>query len=94
LVQCGQRTFVRELEHQGIIDRVKRLHIELYGSLGATGKGHGTDKAVLLGLEGEAPELVDPSNIPQRLTATQFGYYNAIRYNLMKRPICCFSVRR
>lgn len=62
-------TFVRELEQQGIIDQVKRLHIELYGSLGATGKGHGTDKAVLLGLEGEAPDLVDPAIIPQRLAA-------------------------
>jgi len=60
-------TFVRELEQQGIIDQVKRLQVELFGSLGATGKGHGTDKAVLLGLEGEAPDLVDPAIIPQRL---------------------------
>ncbi|OAI07865.1 L-serine ammonia-lyase [Methylomonas methanica] len=60
-------TFVNNLEQQGIIGQVQRLRIELFGSLGATGKGHGTDKAVLLGLEGEAPDLIDPAIIPQRL---------------------------
>ncbi len=43
------------------------IRIELFGSLGATGKGHGTDKAVILGLEGEAPETVDTDSIPARL---------------------------
>ncbi|WKJ89614.1 L-serine ammonia-lyase [Methylomonas montana] len=61
------KTFVGNLEQQGIIGRVARLRVELFGSLGATGKGHGTDKAVLLGLEGEAPDSVDPDLIPQRL---------------------------
>jgi L-serine dehydratase len=46
---------------------VARIQIELFGSLGATGKGHGTDKAVILGLEGEAPETVDTDSIPARL---------------------------
>ncbi len=41
--------------------------MELYGSLGATGKGHGSDKAVLLGLEGEQPDRVDTASIPARL---------------------------
>ncbi|NOV30305.1 L-serine ammonia-lyase [Methylomonas sp. ZR1] len=62
-------TFVNNLEQRGFIDEVQRLRIELFGSLGATGKGHGTDKAVLLGLEGEAPDLIDPAIIPQRLSA-------------------------
>jgi L-serine dehydratase len=44
-----------------------RIQIELFGSLGATGKGHGTDKAVILGLEGDAPETVDTDSIPARL---------------------------
>jgi L-serine dehydratase len=61
--------FACSLEQQGIIDKVQRLRTELFGSLGATGKGHGTDKAVLLGLEGEAPDLIDPAVIPQRLAA-------------------------
>ena len=43
--------------------------VELYGSLALTGKGHGTDKAVLLGLEGETPETVDPDAIDERLAA-------------------------
>lgn len=46
---------------------VTRCKVELYGSLGATGKGHGSDKAVLLGLEGEHPTSVDVDSIPQRL---------------------------
>ncbi len=62
-------TFAGSLEQQGIIEKVQRLRTELFGSLGATGKGHGTDKAVLLGLEGEAPDLIDPAIIPQRLAA-------------------------
>lgn len=59
--------FVAKLEEQGLIDTVSRLRVELFGSLAATGKGHGTDQAVLLGLEGEAPDLIDPAIIPQRL---------------------------
>lgn len=60
-------TFAGKLERQGSAGQVKRIKIELFGSLGATGKGHGTDKAVLLGLEGEAPDLIDPAIIPGRL---------------------------
>jgi L-serine dehydratase len=49
------------------ITGVARIRVELFGSLGATGKGHGTDKAVVLGLQGEAPETVDTESIPVRL---------------------------
>lgn len=62
-------TFVAKLEQQGVIGQVKRIKVELFGSLGATGKGHGSDKAVLLGLEGEAPDSIAPEIIPQRLAA-------------------------
>jgi L-serine dehydratase len=44
-----------------------RIEVTLYGSLGLTGKGHGSDKAVYLGLEGELPETVDVDSIPKRL---------------------------
>ncbi|MGY0195514.1 L-serine ammonia-lyase [Leptothrix sp. BB-4] len=44
-----------------------RVRCELYGSLGATGKGHGTDKAVVLGLEGHEPDRIDPDQITPRL---------------------------
>ncbi|MGJ0514516.1 MAG: L-serine ammonia-lyase [Methylomicrobium sp.] len=62
-------TFAHKLEQQAIMDKIDRLRVELFGSLGATGKGHGTDKAVLLGLEGEAPDRIDPAIIPERLAA-------------------------
>ncbi|MBT0961915.1 L-serine ammonia-lyase [Denitromonas iodatirespirans] len=60
-------TFVSGLKEDGVLPRVHRVRAELYGSLGATGKGHGSDTAVLLGLEGEAPDLIDPDTIEARL---------------------------
>lgn len=59
--------FVTGLRDQGLLDRTVSITAELFGSLGATGKGHGSDKAVLLGLEGEAPDMIDPDCIAGRL---------------------------
>ena len=59
--------FIADLARAGDYKRLSRLQVELYGSLGATGKGHGSDKAVILGLAGEAPETVDTGSIPARL---------------------------
>ncbi|MFJ4285718.1 L-serine ammonia-lyase [Paenarthrobacter nicotinovorans] len=53
-------TFVQGLEQEGKLDAVGRVYAGLFGSLGATGKGHGSDKAVILGFMGELPESVDP----------------------------------
>ena len=61
------RMFADALHRDGLLDRVHAVRIELFGSLGATGKGHGSDKAVLLGLEGDAPDLIDPATIPDRM---------------------------
>jgi len=63
--------FARKLDDAGELDRVAGLRVHLYGSLGATGRGHGTNKAVLLGLEGESPESVDVDAIPGRITAIE-----------------------
>lgn len=52
-----------------MLEATASIKVELYGSLGATGKGHGSDKAVLLGLEGEQPDTVDTAAIPARLDA-------------------------
>ncbi|MGB8714884.1 MAG: L-serine ammonia-lyase [Rhodanobacteraceae bacterium] len=52
------------LDDKGLLDQVARIHCELFGSLALTGRGHGTDKAVLLGLEGHWPDQVDPDDIP------------------------------
>jgi len=56
-------TFVKRLESAQLLGRVKRLQVTLYGSLAYTGRGHGTDKAVMLGLSGELPDQVDPDKI-------------------------------
>jgi len=52
------RLFVARLQHHGLLPVCTRVEVKLYGSLGATGKGHGSDKAVLLGLGGHDPESV------------------------------------
>jgi len=59
--------FASKLQEDGLLQQVARVRTDLYGSLGATGKGHGSDKAVLLGLEGELPESVDTDSIDARL---------------------------
>ena len=56
-------TFVQRLDDSGLLDRVGRLQVTLYGSLAFTGHGHGTDKAVMLGLSGELPDQVNPDDI-------------------------------
>ncbi|MGL4744646.1 MAG: L-serine ammonia-lyase, partial [Dermatophilaceae bacterium] len=53
--------FVAGLRDDGVLERVARVRAELFGSLGATGHGHGSLPAVLLGLEGEQPETTDPA---------------------------------
>lgn len=57
--------FVKQLEAEGLLTKTKSVTVKLYGSLGATGKGHGSDKAVLGGLVGLAPETVDPVKLNQ-----------------------------
>src|SRR6266487_618585 len=63
------RRFAEGLRDDGLIPRVRTVRVSLYGSLGLTGPGHGSDKAVLLGLEGEEPATVDVDAIPARLAA-------------------------
>ncbi|HEV8695907.1 MAG TPA: L-serine ammonia-lyase [Lysobacter sp.] len=55
------------LEENGNLTRTARLRAEVFGSLALTGRGHGTDKAVLMGLEGNMPNLIDPDVIPDAL---------------------------
>lgn len=52
--------FARELESKGELEKVDRVEVNLYGSLALTGMGHGTDRAVLLGLSGNEPASIDP----------------------------------
>jgi L-serine dehydratase len=61
------RTFVAGLADDGVLTSVNSVKAELFGSLGATGHGHGSGPAVLLGLEGEEPETVDTATVHERV---------------------------
>ncbi len=63
-MRAAARFVQRWLDEAGLLQRTARVQVELYGSLAMTGRGHGTDKAVLLGLEGHWPDAVDPDGIP------------------------------
>jgi L-serine dehydratase len=63
------RRFAAGLEDDGLLAEVARLRVELFGSLGATGRGHGSDRAVILGLLGEEPESVETEGAPRRAAA-------------------------
>jgi L-serine dehydratase len=65
--------FARHLADDGLLPNVARVRIELYGSLGATGAGHGTPGAVVLGLEGSEPETVDPALAKARVEEINAG---------------------
>ena len=65
------RQFAQSLEANGLIASTTRVVIKLYGSLGATGAGHGSPKAIILGLEGETPEGVDIATVPARISAVR-----------------------
>lgn len=72
------RLFGLRLQHDGLLERTARVQVILYGSLGATGKGHGSDKAVLLGLAGHEPDTVDVEAIPALLDTIRAGDLNLI----------------
>ena len=59
--------FVQGLRERGELARVTRVEVQLYGSLSATGIGHGSDNAVIMGLMGEWPDAIDPSQIGLRI---------------------------
>ncbi|NWN83669.1 MAG: L-serine ammonia-lyase [Halomonas sp.] len=61
--------FVADLEARELVEHTRRLEVELYGSLCATGIGHGTDHAVIMGLMGERPDHIDPDVIAPRIEA-------------------------
>ncbi|MGA8530167.1 MAG: serine dehydratase beta chain, partial [Acidobacteriaceae bacterium] len=61
------RRFAAELDAAGLLPQVVEVRVELYGSLALTGRGHGTDRAVLLGLSGDEAAKIDPATIEPRL---------------------------
>jgi L-serine dehydratase len=83
------RMFALRLAHDGLAARTARVQAHLYGSLGATGKGHGSDKAVLLGLTGAEPDSVDVESIPRRLQVIRAD----ARLTLAQGPTIAFDDR-
>jgi L-serine dehydratase len=71
------RAFVEGLAADSLLDRTERVCVQLFGSLGATGHGHGSEKAVILGLEGEDPATVDTDACDARVRAIrERGFLN------------------
>ncbi|MFI6281920.1 L-serine ammonia-lyase [Streptomyces sp. NPDC050988] len=81
------RMFARRLRTEDVLSSVTSVRAELYGSLGATGHGHGTPKAVLLGLEGASPRTVDVEGADDRVE----GIKSSGRINLLDEHEIDFS---
>jgi L-serine dehydratase len=67
--------FVQELQALESFSATTRVQIDLFGSLALTGIGHGTDRAILLGLSGEAPDTVDPARVEDLLTTIRNSHF-------------------
>ncbi len=61
------KRFVQRLEADGQLAQTTGVKVELFGSLGFTGKGHGSDRAIILGLEGDDPATVDVDSVEKRV---------------------------
>ncbi len=64
--------FAQALDAGGLLGRVERVRADLYGSLALTGRGHATDKAILLGLSGQRPDTVDPDSVEALVERVRF----------------------
>ena len=67
------KAFIDRLGQEGILERVRSVTVTLHGSLGATGRGHATDRGVILGLMGESPEAIEPALVPQLMAIVTEG---------------------
>ena len=77
------RKFALSIEESNQLEKVTRIRSEMYGSLGATGRAHGTPKAIILGLEGELPDQVDVNLISQRIE----NIHNEGKINLLGKKM-------
>jgi len=81
------RSFVLLLEERGLLQRTAQVSAQLYGSLALTGRGHCTDRAILLGLEGGSPDSIDPAIIEPSLKRIR----GSGRINLLGRHDIAFD---
>ncbi len=84
------RRFVLRLSEQNLFDSVGRIEVELYGSLAHTGRGHGTDKALAFGLEGNQPATIDVEGLAERWRQIQ----TAKQINLLARRSLALDPQR
>jgi L-serine dehydratase len=89
-MRAAERFVHRWLLDPGRLQDVVRIRAEVFGSLALTGRGHGTDKAVLLGLEGHRPNAIDPDIIPATLERIR----SSKRINLMGQREIAFDEKR
>ncbi|TYT25680.1 L-serine ammonia-lyase [Luteimonas viscosa] len=89
-MRAAARFVERWLAQPGRLQDVARIRAEVFGSLAMTGRGHGTDKALLLGLEGHLPNLIDPDLIPSALARIRADR----RINLGGRHPLAFDEKR
>jgi len=83
-------SFARRLERYQWLEKTRRVRVSLYGSLAHTGRGHGTDKAMILGLQGALPDRIDPDHIDsmlERIRSTQ-------EIELLGRHRICFQEKK
>ncbi|CAM5180195.1 L-serine dehydratase OS=Castellaniella defragrans OX=75697 GN=HNR28_002982 PE=3 SV=1 [Castellaniella defragrans] len=83
------RNFAHNLDTRGLLPRVSRLSVHLYGSLAETGAGHRTDMGIMLGLMGEAPDTVDPAAIEGLMA----GVARDHRLTLWRKHTIAFDTR-
>ena len=81
------RQFALALQASDDLTRTRGVRVHLHGSLAATGRGHGSHRAVMLGLEGETPERVDVDRLPERIASIA----SARRLNLLGRHAVPFD---
>lgn len=90
--------FIDSLKNEGTFDKVNRVKVELFGSLGQTGIGHGTGKAVILGLHGEAPESVAVEKIDsileQTVASEQIILNNEVKIDFPKSDAIIYHRRK
>ncbi|MFT5139757.1 MAG: L-serine dehydratase [Lysobacterales bacterium] len=82
-------TFVERLIESEVLDQTDRIQVTLFGSLAHTGRGHGTDNAVMLGLQGNLPDQIDPDDIPDMLMEIE----SKQRINLFGRQMVSFIAK-
>ena len=73
------RAFAIRLREAGLLPQTHAVVTRLYGSLALTGRGHGTDRAIILGLEGADPESIDPDSCESRLAAVRTSQKLSLR---------------